>query len=247
MNHFKLAKLPAVVCLAAIVILGGCHKKVTAAAPPPPPAPAAPAPAASANIRVTPSAITAGQSATLSWSTANATSASINGLGTVATSGSMTVYPTTSTTYSLTAHSAAGNAEASARITVNPAPAPAAVNSPSDEQLFDQNVKDIFFNYDKADLRPADLTIADEDAAFLKKHAQMKVVIEGHCDERGSEEYNIALGESRAEAMRNELVKDGVPTASIKVISYGKEKPFCTESNEQCWQQNRRDHVKLDQ
>ena len=246
MNHFKLEKLPVAVCLAAIIILGGCHKKVTAAAPPPPP-PVAPPPAATANIRVTPSAITAGQSATLSWNTANATSASISGMGTVAASGSRTVYPTLSTTYSLTARSAAGDAEASARVTVNPAAAPAAVSSLSDEQLFDQNVKDIFFNYDKADLRPADRTVADKDATFLEHHATMKVVVEGHCDERGSEEYNIALGESRAQSMRSELVADGIPAANVKVISYGKEKPFCTESDEQCWQQNRRDHVKLDQ
>jgi peptidoglycan-associated lipoprotein len=227
--------------------VAGCHKQVAATAPPPPPPAAAPAPAASANIRVTPSAITAGQSATLSWNTANASSASIDGIGTVAATGSRTIYPASSTTYSLTAHSAAGNAEASARVTVNPAAAPATVSSLTEEQLFDQNVKDIFFNYANADLRPADRSVADKDASFLEHHATMKVVVEGHCDERGSEEYNIALGESRAQSMRSELVADGIPAGNVKVISYGKEKPFCTESDEQCWQQNRRDHMKLDQ
>jgi peptidoglycan-associated lipoprotein len=75
----------------------------------------------------------------------------------------------------------------------------------------------------------------------------MKLVIEGHCDERGSEEYNIALGQSRAESMQKAFVTDGIASSRIKVISVGKEKPFCTQSNEACWQQNRRDHLKLDQ
>jgi len=74
----------------------------------------------------------------------------------------------------------------------------------------------------------------------------MKFVVEGHCDERGSAEYNIALGQERAMSLQKALVTGGVPASSIRVISYGKEKPFCTESNEQCWQQNRRDHLRLD-
>jgi peptidoglycan-associated lipoprotein len=116
----------------------------------------------------------------------------------------------------------------------------------TDEQLFEQNVHDVYFDYDKAELRPQDSTVTEQDAAFLVKHPDMKLVIEGHCDERGSAEYNIALGQRRAESLLKALVTDGVPASSIRVISYGKEKPFCTESNEQCWQQNRRDHLRLD-
>ena len=74
----------------------------------------------------------------------------------------------------------------------------------------------------------------------------MKIVIGGHCDERGSAEYNLALGENRAESFKNALVTNGISASRIRVISYGKEMPFCSESNEQCWQQNRRDHLKLD-
>ena len=89
---------------------------------------------------------------------------------------------------------------------------------------------------------PTDQAIIDTDAAFLKAHPSIKFTIEGHCDERGSTDYNLALGDNRANAARNALVKAGVSAGQIKVISYGKEKPFCTESNEACWQQNRRDH-----
>ena len=247
MNHSKLAKLPASVCLAAIVVLGGCHKKAVAPPPPPPPPPA-PAPAPTANITVTPPAIDYRQSSILSWTTTNATSASISGIGTVATSGSEAVYPVSSTSYTLTARGAGGTAEATARLTVNPPPPPPVAPPPSlsEEQLFKQNVHDTYFDYDKADLRPQDDAVVEQDAAFLVKHPDMKLVVEGHCDERGSAEYNIALGQRRAESLQKALVADGVSASSIRVVSYGKERPFCTESNEQCWQQNRRDHLVLD-
>ncbi len=247
MNHSKLKALPVAVCLAAIIVLGGCHKKAVAPPPPPPPAPA-PAPMPTANIRATPSVIDQGQTATLAWSTTNATSAEISGIGTVATSGSQSVSPTRSATFTLTAKGPGGSVEATARITVNPpTPKPAPLPpSMTDEQLFEQNVHDVYFDYDKADLRPQDATVAEQDAAFLGMHPDMKFVIEGHCDERGSAEYNLALGQLRAQSLQKALVTDGVPASRIRVISYGKEKPFCSESNEQCWQQNRRDHLRLD-
>jgi peptidoglycan-associated lipoprotein len=246
MNYLRLRKLPVAVCLAAILVLAGCHKK--AVAPPPPPPPPPPAAAPTASIHVSPQAINPGQSATLSWSTTNATSASIAGMGAVGLNGSQAVSPSSSTTYTLTAQGAGGNAEATARITVNPPPPPPPVVAPSmtDEQLFDQNVHDVFFDYDKYNLRSEDASVVQQDAAFLTQHPSMKVVIGGHCDERGSAEYNIALGQNRAESLQKALVSDGVAASRIRVISYGKEKPFCTESNEQCWQQNRRDHVTLD-
>ena len=116
----------------------------------------------------------------------------------------------------------------------------------TEEQMFEQNVHDVYFSYDKYTLRPQDSTVVEEDAAFLQKYPDMKLVIEGHCDERGSEEYNIALGQNRAESLQKALVSDGIAANRIRTISLGKEKPFCTESNEQCWQENRRDHLKLD-
>ncbi len=246
MNTSKLNKLSVALCLVAIVLLAGCHKKVPAPPPPPPPPPPPAAPTAS--ITVSPSAINPGQSATLSWSTTNATTAAISGIGSVNTSGSQSVSPTGSSSYTLTAKGPGGTVQASTRLTVNPPPPvpPPPPPSMTMEQLFEQNMHDVYFNYDKFDLRPQDASVVQEDAAFLLKYTDVKVLIGGHCDERGSAEYNIALGQSRAGSLQKALVAAGVPASRIRVISYGKEKPFCTESNEQCWQENRRDHVSLD-
>ena len=137
-----------------------------------------------------------------------------------------------------------------------PAPAPAQTSQParqaaaqaavSDSDLFQRNVKDIYFNYDRYDVRPADSATLQADAKFLAAHPGYKVTISGHCDERGSEDYNMALGSSRADGVRAQLSRLGIAPDRIKTISYGKEKPFCTEENEQCWQQNRRAHFSLD-
>ena len=116
----------------------------------------------------------------------------------------------------------------------------------TDEELFAQNVHDVFFDYDKYTLRSTDEAVAEQDATFLKSHPGMKVVIEGNCDDRGSEEYNLALGENRAESLKKALVADGVDAGRVKVVSFGEEKPVCHEENEACWQQNRHDHLRLD-
>ena len=81
------------------------------------------------------------------------------------------------------------------------------------------------------------------DGQFFGQHSNMNFTVEGHCDERGSTEYNLALGDQRASAVKSALTAAGVNASRIKTISYGKEKPFCTESNEACWQQNRRGHL----
>ena len=113
----------------------------------------------------------------------------------------------------------------------------------SDEQLFDQNVKDIYFDYDKSDVRADEQATIQADASFLQQHPNISLTVEGHCDERGSTEYNLALGDNRASSVKNALVSAGVSADRVKTVSYGKEKPFCTEHNEQCWQQNRRGHL----
>jgi len=82
----------------------------------------------------------------------------------------------------------------------------------------------------------------EDTVAFLKEHTSIRFTIEGHCDERGSTEYNLALGDNRAGAVRTALIQAGIAADRIRTISYGKERPFCTESNEACWQQNRRGH-----
>jgi peptidoglycan-associated lipoprotein len=233
-----------IIALSALLMLGACgKKKAPAPPPPPPPAPAAP----TASISVSPSSIQAGQSASLTWQTSNATDVSIDGIGAVQPNGSQTVSPTDSTTYHLMAKGAGGTQEATARLTVAAAPPPPPPPTPSvtDEDLFNQNIKDVYFDYDKSDVRGDQQGSVQADVQFLGQHTNMNITIEGHCDERGSTEYNIALGDKRASAVKNALTAAGVNASRIKTISYGKEKPFCTESNEACWQQNRRGHFVL--
>jgi peptidoglycan-associated lipoprotein len=227
-----------VFALSAIMTLGACKKKVAPPPPPPPPPPAAPTASLSAN----PQTVDKGQSSTLTWQTTNATDVTIDGIGAVQPNGSQQVTPEDSTTYHLTAKGAGGTQEATARVTVNQPPPPPPPPSATEEQLFAQNVKDVYFDYDKYDVRPDQQAAIQGDAQFLAQHPNISFTVEGHCDERGSTEYNLALGDNRANAVKNALVQAGVNASRIKTISYGKEKPFCTESNEQCWQQNRRGH-----
>jgi peptidoglycan-associated lipoprotein len=236
--------LTLVFILSAILLVGACKKKV--APPPPPPPPAALAPTAS--LSANPSTVDKGQATTLTWQTTNATDVSIDGIGPVETSGTRSVTPTDSTTYRLTAKGSGGMQDATARVTVNAAPPPTQpAPSLSEQQLFAQNVKDIYFDYDKGDIRSDQQAVLQADAQFLQQHPNIRITIEGHCDERGSTEYNLALGTNRADAVKNALVQAGVGGDRIKTISYGKEKPFCTESNEACWQQNRRGHFVYEQ
>ncbi len=223
------------------MLLGACHKK--AAPPPPPPPPPPPQPTAS--LTASPDTVDKGQSTTLTWQTTNATDVSIDqGVGTVSASGSKQVSPTDSTTYTLTAKGDGGTQTATARVTVNapPPPPPPPAQTQSDEQMFAQNIKDVYFDYDKSDIRADQQASVQADIAFLQQHANITFTIEGHCDERGSTEYNLALGDNRASAVKNALVAGGISADRVKTVSYGKEKPFCTEHNEQCWQQNRRGH-----
>jgi peptidoglycan-associated lipoprotein len=228
-----------VVALAAILMLGACKKK--AAPPPPPPPPPPPTPTAS--ISVSPDTIQKGQSATLSWQTSNATDVSIDGIGAVQASGSQQVSPADSATYHLTAKGSGGTQDASTRLTVTQPPPPVeAAPSTTEQDLFAQDIKDIYFEYDKSTIRADQQGSLQADATFLNQHPGINFTIEGHCDERGSTEYNLALGDQRASSVKNALVSAGVAANRIKTISYGKEKPFCMESNEACWQQNRRGH-----
>lgn len=240
-NKLANKKLPVstlVVVLAVVLFSAGCAKKVAKATPAaPPPAPATPA----ATLTANPSTIEQGQSTTLTWQTTNATEVTIAGLGTLPASGSRSVAPGASTSYTLVAAGPGGTKDASTRVTVNQKIA--AAYSPSDEDLFAKNVKDVFFDYNVSNIRPNETNTAQKDADFLKQHPNVNVLIEGHCDDRGSIEYNLVLGTSRAETVKEALLQQGVPAGRLKTISYGKEKPFCNQDDEQCWQQNRVDHL----
>lgn len=239
MNHSRMKWITLMLALAALLVVGACKKKVTPPPPPPPPPPAAP----TASLTANPATVQQGQSTTLSWRTENATDVTIEGVGKVDVNGSQTITPTDSTTYRLTAKGPGGTQDATARVTVTaPPPPPPAQPSLTDEQAFAQQVKDIFFDYDRYDVRATDQPVLQQNVAFLQSHPNVRITIEGHADERGSTEYNLALGDNRARAAMQALVQAGIPADRVRVISYGKEKPFCTESNEQCWQQNRRAH-----
>jgi peptidoglycan-associated lipoprotein len=234
------------VLLIALVTVAGCKKKQAPMVAPTAPAVTAPAP--TAMITASPSTISAGDQVTLSWKTTDATSVSIDGIGDVPTTGVKTVTPTASITYHLTARGEGGTTEASAHVTVNAPPAVAVPsNTMSAEEEFRANVQDIFFDYDTYDIRSDSQGVLSHDASYLASHPNIKVVIGGYCDERGSDEYNLALGQNRADAAKKALVAAGVAADRIRVISYGKEKPFCSESTEECWQQNRRDGFSIDQ
>ena len=232
----------AIIAVASVTLLAGCAKKTQVAKTvPPPPPPSAP----TATLAANPDSVERGQPVRLTWDTANANEIAIAGVGTVAAKGSTSVVPQSSTTYLLTAKGPGGSKEASARVTVI-VPSPSIAHAaPGDEQLFSQNMKDIFFAYDKYSVPQNEQTAVEQDARFLAAHPNYKLLISGHCDERGSEEYNLGLGDNRADAVRDQLARLGISADRIRTISYGKEKPFCTEETEACWQLNRRAHFSM--
>lgn len=248
----KVRSLRSTLLLSGVFVLlgfaAGCKKHV--AATPPAPAPA-PTPQPTVTLNASPESVNSGGSVTLSWSSTNATDLSIDpGVGKVAPQGSTPVNPTSSTTYTITATGAGGNATASARVTVNApvtaaAPPPAA--APDINALFAQNVQDAYFDLDKSDLSDSARQALTKDAEFLRSYPQVKLSIEGHCDERGSTEYNLGLGQRRADAAKNFLISLGVSADKLTTTSWGKERPFCTDHNETCWAQNRRAHFVLAQ
>jgi peptidoglycan-associated lipoprotein len=230
--------------LVATVFSAGCKKKPVATTPrqetAPPPAPAQPTVTLSAD----PTSISKGDSSTLSWTSTNATQLTIAPeVGTVTAEGTTKVTPADSTTYTITASGPGGSANSTARVTVS-APTPPVEPAPSADMdsIFSKEVQDAYFDFNKADIRPDARAALAKTADFLRNYPQIRVTIEGHCDERGSTEYNLALGDRRAGAVKQYLVSLGLSADRISTVSFGKEKPFCNQSNEACWQQNRRGH-----
>ncbi|HEY0786418.1 MAG TPA: OmpA family protein [Acidobacteriaceae bacterium] len=235
--------------MAALLTVAGCHKKQ---APPPPPPPSMSGTAPTADITATPSSVNSGDSVVLTWRTSGATDVSIEGMGTVASSGTQTVHPTESTNYHLIARGDGGTTDATARVTVGGAGGGANATPPStmnegdvDDTTFHQNVQDIFFDYDSYDVNAVSQATVTKDASYLSQHT-LKIVVGGYCDERGSTEYNLALGENRANAAKQALVAAGISPDRIRTVSYGKEKQFCTQHDESCFQQNRRAQFAVD-
>jgi peptidoglycan-associated lipoprotein len=232
---------------ALALFVSGCSKKPTAASTPsytPPPAAVKP----TASLSADKSSINPGESVKLTWTTTDAVNVSISPeVGAVTPQGSTTVNPSASTTYTLTASSAGGNTDSSVRISVN-APTSTVTEAPKNtsfDELFLKEVRDAFFDYDSAEIRPDARVALQRTAGFLKGYPNTHVAIEGHCDERGSTEYNLALGQRRANAVKQYLVSLGVNGDTLTTTSWGKEKPFCAQSTEECFAQNRRGHFSL--
>jgi peptidoglycan-associated lipoprotein len=238
------------------LVAAGCKKKAPPPPPPPPPKPEVkempPPPKAPSIYAFTaePSTIERGQSATLSWEVSDATDIEVGpGIGAVAARGSRQVYPSDTTTYTLTAKGPGGSTSRSATVRVTVPPPPPPPPPPPKRSLSEvlaSDVADAYFDYDKSDIREDARATLSRNSDALKRILQefpgAVVVIEGHCDERGSAEYNLGLGERRATAARDFLVQMGVPADRLSTKSWGKERPQCTESNEDCWQKNRRAH-----
>ena len=228
---------------ALTLVVAGCNKKPQKAAPStytPPPAAVKPTVSLSADKTT----INPGGSAKLTWTSTDANNVSIAPeVGAVTAQGTTTVTPAKSTTYTVTASGPGGNADATVSIAVStPAPVSEAPKTSSIDELFLQEVADAYFDYDSAELRPDARQAIQKDAAFFKQYPTMRVTIEGHCDERGSTEYNLALGQRRANAVMQYLVSLGIPESRLNATSWGKEKPFCMEATEACYAKNRRGH-----
>jgi|WetSurMetagenome_2_1015567.scaffolds.fasta_scaffold53624_2 peptidoglycan-associated lipoprotein len=251
-RSFYLLSITVTVLLALLILGTGCGKKAPVPTPKSearvepttPGAPAAVSPAIT--LRVSPAAIEKGQASTLSWNSTNATGVTIdNGIGTVEPSGSREIRPSASTTYMARATGPGGSSVAEARVTVT---APSAVTPPplpsiSDSEFFSANIKDAFFDYDQYSIREDARANLQAAARALKQRSSIRITIEGHCDERGSEKYNLALGDRRAGSAKEFLVSQGIDSSRIDTISYGEEQNFCEEHDEECWQLNRRAHI----
>jgi peptidoglycan-associated lipoprotein len=244
--------------LTLLVFTSACKKKVPPLQTPPTPVQPKPVertpPPTVVSFSADPSTVLPGEATNLKWSVLNATDLSIDhGVGTVSDTGTRRVVPSGTTTYNLTASGPGGGpVTASVQVVVStppppppPAPAPAAPKKSLSERL-GTDVQDIYFDYDKSEIREDARAALQRDVEALKAifrdYPTAVVSLEGHCDERGSAEYNLGLGDRRSTTAKDFLTQAGVPGDRLRTISYGKEKPQCTEADESCWQRNRRVH-----
>jgi peptidoglycan-associated lipoprotein len=252
----KYAKAAGVVGVLLFATGIACQKRTAVLAPPAPAkveAAVAPTPKPNPPTIMTfttdPGKVERGESAMLRWVVKDATRIEIDqGLGAVAAVGQQEVSPNEGTTYTIRATGPGGESSATTMLAVTlPPPAPTPVAPlPTISERLSKEVQDVYFDFDKSELRPdarATLTSnADALKSILSDFLTHTVILEGHCDERGSAEYNLALGDRRATATKAFLGQLGVAAERLEPISYGKERPQCTTSDEECWQRNRRVH-----
>jgi peptidoglycan-associated lipoprotein len=249
MTLSRIKKVGYILLVVSTLVIVACGKKPVAQPPTPvvtaPPTPPPPAP--TITIRAQPASIDRGGSTTLTWEARNAATVTITpAVGEVPLTGNRSVNPTSSVTYQATATGPGGNASDIARVTVNIPAAPPADTPPPRPNVtsgnLDQSLKDVLFDYDKADIRTDMVSVLMTNAAWLKSNPNARLTIEGHCDERGSEEYNIGLGDRRANAVKEFLLTQGVPSSRLNTVSFGEERPACRDETEECFSRNRRAH-----
>jgi peptidoglycan-associated lipoprotein len=248
-NTSKVTRYGWTLAVSLLLAATGCHHKTTPLQGSGIDSTAPGLPAPTATITADPLAIDLGQSVVLNWRTTGATSVTIDGIGEVAINGTQTVSPSSSTNFHLVAKGDGGSTDASVRVTVRVPLMPTSPDTSGDmggEAAFHAAVSDLFFDYDSYTLRADAEPSISAAAAYLNAHPTIKVLVAGYCDDRGSAEYNITLGENRANAAKTALVAAGVDAGRIHVVSYGKERQFCTDETESCWQQNRRDQFSID-
>jgi peptidoglycan-associated lipoprotein len=244
---------------AACLIAAGCAKKVAVKPATPPPAvqQASATPPQKPVISLfaaSPGSIDKGGETTLRWAVEHASNVQIKpALGTVQESGSHAVFPAADTLYTLTATGPGGSASATASVSILVHSASRMPDQATRNQIQEllNRIQDAYFDYNRHNIRPdaQQALVADAKTLgeILKQYPDYKLTVQGYCDERGSEEYNLALGDKRANQAKEYLASLGVPGSQLKTVSYGKEKQVCSEHDEACWQKNRRAHITQEQ
>ncbi|HSU33383.1 MAG TPA: OmpA family protein [Bryobacteraceae bacterium] len=245
----RVALAPAAVLL--LVLSASCPKAGVPSSVPAAPTPAMPSKPIVGFFTAEPTTVTARQPVSLRWSVRNATRVRIdNGLGEVELSGDRQVELNRTTMYKLEAANSSGTTLAALTVTVN-SPPPAGAESAEGRGvgsagLLATQLQDIHFVYDKEEVLETEKAIVDKDAVVLKNliaaDPDVVVIVEGHCDDRGSSEYNLGLGDRRANYIKDLFVRDGLPGNKLNTISYGKEQPVCLSLAEDCLARNRRVH-----
>jgi peptidoglycan-associated lipoprotein len=242
-----------VLCLGLLLVSSSCKKRTPSSArPPAPPAPhLADRPpttksAPTIELKASPSTIERGDQTTLSWASTNANSVLIDGgIGNVAETGTLVLSPRESTTYTAIAKGSDSDTRASTRVTVVDRSDRSVVSGDLEglqRAIEEGKVRPVFFQYDLAELSAEGKSILTENARWISQFPSAVAIIEGHCDERGTEEYNLALGDRRAQVARDYLLGLGVAAGQLEALSFGEERPFSTCHEESCWKRNRRAH-----
>ncbi len=253
MKRGLVISLNLVLCLGLVLVSSSCKKKSQATArPPAPPAPylndrpSTTKSSPTIELKASPSTIERGSQTTLSWTSTGANSVLIDGgIGNVAETGTLVLSPRESTTYTAIAKGSDDDTRASTRVTVVDRKDPSVVSSDLEglqRAIEEGKVRPVFFQYDLAELSPEAKRILTENARWISQYPAAVAIIEGHCDERGTEEYNLALGDRRSQVARDYLLGLGVVAGQLEALSFGEERPFSACHEESCWKQNRRAH-----